>query len=128
MSVKFEVSETFEVPPEKLYNAWLNSSEHTEMTGGVANVSDEVDGEFDAWDGYITGRNTELVKGEKISQTWRTTEFAKEAPDSSLCILFETHGGGTKVTIYHDNLPEGGMRYKQGWVDYYFEPMKDYFM
>jgi len=24
-------------------------------------------------------------------------------------------------------LPEDGMRYKQGWVDYYFEPMKAYF-
>jgi activator of HSP90 ATPase len=127
MSVKFEVSEEFGVSPSKLYNAWLNSEEHSGMTGGTAIVSDEVGGEFNAWDGYISGRNIELVKGEKILQTWRTTEFDTEAPDSSLCILFETTDVGARVTISHDNLPEDGMRYEQGWIDYYFEPMKAYF-
>jgi hypothetical protein len=41
--------------------------------------------------------------------------------------LFDADGNGAHVTIRHKRLPEDGMKYKQGWVDYYFEPMKEYF-
>ena len=127
MSVKFDVSEEFGVSLTILYRAWLDSNEHSSMTGGTAIVSSEVGGEFSAWDGYISGKNIELKEGKKILQTWRTTEFDSDTPDSSLCIFFESKDGGARVIICHDHLPEDGMRYKQGWVDYYFEPMKAYF-
>jgi uncharacterized protein YndB with AHSA1/START domain len=42
------------------------------MTAGEANISDAVGAEFSAWDEYITGRNLELVPGERIVQAWRT--------------------------------------------------------
>jgi hypothetical protein len=42
-------------------------------------------------------------------------------------ILLDPAGDGTKVTIRHSALPEHGMQYKQGWIDSYFLPMKEYF-
>jgi len=39
------------------------------MTGGQASMSDEIDAEVSAWDGYITGRNLELVPRERIAHS-----------------------------------------------------------
>ena len=127
MPVEFEVSTTFNALPEKIYHAWLDSTQHGEMTGGGANTSTEIGGEFTAWDGYITGRNVELIPGERIVQTWRTSEFETSDPDSNLEVIFESLEGGTKLTLRHTKLPAHGMQYKQGWVENYFEPMKQYF-
>ena len=113
--------------PESLYNAWLNSEEHAAMTGAQALAAETITGEFSAWDGYITGRNIDLQSGKRILQSWHTSEFDSNAPDSLLEVLFEPEGKGTRVKIRHKDLPAEGMKYKQGWIDHYFEPMKEYF-
>ena len=62
MSTEFTVADTIPAPAQDLYDAWLDSAGHTAMTGGAAHVSAEVGGTFDAWDGYISGKNLELVE------------------------------------------------------------------
>jgi len=42
-------------------------------------------------------------------------------------IFLEEKNEGTRITIRHSELPEHGMQYKQGWVDSYFNPIKEYF-
>src|SRR3974390_962164 len=71
---------------QEIYDAWLDSLAHSEMTGGEADMSDEIDAEVSAWDGYITGRNLELIPGERIVQSWRTTQFAEEHHDSIITL------------------------------------------
>jgi uncharacterized protein YndB with AHSA1/START domain len=126
MAENIKVSDIMPAPPERLYAAWLDPHEHTKMTGGDA--TDEGDGRFTAWDGYITGRTVSAVPHSKIVQAWRTSEFPDSAPDSVLTILFEAADGGTKVTFVHENIPEGqGDAYEQGWHEHYLTPMKAYF-
>ena len=127
MGIQFEISDVIAATPEMVYNAWLNSEEHALMTGGTANVSDKVGESFEAWDGYIQGKNLELESPKRILQSWRTSEFEDSEEDSILEVLFTPEGKGTRVTIQHSNLPKHGMQYKQGWVDSYFIPMKEYF-
>ncbi len=127
MPVKFEVSDVFPVSMKALYTAWLSSDEHSLMTGSPAKVSDQVGECFEAWDGYIEGKNLELEPYSCILQLWRTSEFEESAPDSFLEIHLEPEGAGTRLTIQHSNLPEDGMQYKQGWIDSYFAPMHAYF-
>jgi len=127
MSLKFRVSDTFSATPEILYHAWLDSETHSRMTGGNAIVSDQVGGEFTAWDGYIKGKNLELQPPLRIFQTWRTTDFPDAEPDSLLEITFIPEGKITRVTIRHSDLPEQGQQYQSGWVEAYFNPMKKYF-
>lgn len=116
------------VKADKLYKAWLSSKEHTLFTGGEAKVSAKVNGKFTAWDGYISGKNLELINGKKIVQTWRTSEFAEDAPDSILEIKLEEKAGKTTLHLSQTNLQKGdAKKYTQGWKDYYFTPMKDYF-
>jgi uncharacterized protein YndB with AHSA1/START domain len=127
MAIKFEVSEIIPASPEQVYNAWLDSGKHGLMTGGSASVSAIAGETFEAWDGYIQGKNLELEPGKRILQSWRTSEFEDSEEDSLLEIFFTPEGGGTRVTIRHSNLPQHGMQYQQGWIDSYFTPMKDYF-
>jgi activator of HSP90 ATPase len=127
MTIAFEVSDIMPASQAEVYRAWLSSEEHAQMTGSPAQVSAEVGGEFEAWDGYIHGRNLELDPPRRILQRWRTVEFADTDEDSLLEISIEEQQGGSKVTIRHTGLPEDGMQYREGWRDSYFTPMKKYF-
>jgi activator of HSP90 ATPase len=127
MAIEFVVSALFPALPEEIYHTWLSSDGHSAMTGSPASVSTEVGGEFDAWDGYIHGRNLELKPGKRIVQSWRTTEFSADEPDSRIEITLEPVGDQTKLTLKHTDLPPHGRQYEQGWVESYFEPMEEYF-
>jgi uncharacterized protein YndB with AHSA1/START domain len=112
----------------EIYDAWLDSLAHSEMTGGRAMMSGELGAEFSAWDGYITGRNLELVPGARIVQSWRTTKFREDHEDSIITVTFEQRDDGTLLTLSHSNVPETHVGYEQGgWRKSYFEPMIAYF-
>ena len=128
MSIEFEVSDVISASPDAIYAAWLSSDEHSKMTGSPARVSADVGHDFEAWDGYIQGKNLELQSPRRIYQSWRTSEFDNDEEDSLLEILLEMEGNGTRVTIRHSNLPDHGMQYREGWKDYYFTPMKEHFV
>jgi hypothetical protein len=43
-------------------------------------------------------------------------------------VIFREVPEGTKIMIVHTGIPDGqGEGYRQGWVDFYFTPMKHYF-
>ena len=54
MPYTFTLTATIPASPEEIYEAWLDSLGHSEMTGGEANMSGEVGAEVSAWDGYIS--------------------------------------------------------------------------
>jgi uncharacterized protein YndB with AHSA1/START domain len=126
MAENIKVSDIIPAPPERVYTAWLDPTEHTKMTGAAA--TDEGGGRFTAWDGYITGRTVSSVPHTKVVQAWRTTEFPADVPDSVLTVTFEESDGGTKVTLVHEEIPDGqGEAYRRGWDEHYLAPMKAYF-
>jgi uncharacterized protein YndB with AHSA1/START domain len=123
-----QVSSFIPAPPMKVYVAWLSSEEHSEFTGSKAEVDAKVGGAFTAWDGYITGSNRELLEGRRIVQSWRTTEFPKDSPDSMLTVHFDPEGDGPPLPPVHAETPGGrGRQYHEGWIEFYVEPMKKYF-
>ena len=125
--MQFTITASLPASPDKIYKAWLSSEEHSKMTGGAASITDEVNAEFSAWDGYITGKNINLEKNRSIKQTWRTTEFKDSEEDSIVEIELLGYNDGSILTLTHTNLPEHGEQYRNGWNEHYFEPMLDYF-
>ena len=124
-----QLSATLPASPEQIYRDWLSSTGHTALTGSPAEVDPAIGGRFTAWDGYIEGTNIELEPYRRILQAWRTSEFPTGSPDSRLEVLLEAVEGGTRLTINHSHIPEGqGAMYAQGWQDFYFSPMRAYYL
>lgn len=128
MPESIRLTAEFPVTPDELYRAWLSSAEHTAFTGSEAVIFPKVGKEYTAWDEYISGKNLELYPGRKIVQTWRTSEFNEDDPDSKVVINFEIMPGGCMLVLEHSNIPDGdGQKYADGWEEFYFEPMRVYF-
>ncbi len=118
----------FPVESKLIYEAWLDSQKHTEMTGSKAEIDAVVGGEFYAWDGYISGTTLELRQNQRIVQAWRTSEFPADVLDSKVEIRLTDVKDQCHLTLIHTNIPEGQTQmYKDGWEEFYFKPMKKYF-
>jgi uncharacterized protein YndB with AHSA1/START domain len=128
MAYDFELSTVLPASPQAVYDAWMSSEGHGEMTLTECTIDPRVGGEYEAGDGYITGRTIALEPGRRIVQTWRTSEFADTDPDSEIEVLLAPVAGGTRLTLKHSNVPDGQTSYRDGgWQDYYFAPMKKRF-
>lgn len=125
----FRIRTTLPAEPETIYKAWLSGREHTAMTGGKATASVRVGGRFTAWNGYIRGRNLKLKPHWCIVQSWRSSQFSPNDPDSRLELCIHSKGkGGSELLLIHSGIPPGqAAGYRSGWADYYFKPMKTYF-
>jgi activator of HSP90 ATPase len=122
------VSALLSAKPKVVYEAWLDGKKHSDFTGSRAEIDGRVGGAFTAWDGYISGTTISAQPFGRIVQTWRTTEFPADAPDSEIEVILEEVPEGTRITIVHTNIPDGqGEGYRQGWVGFYFTPMEEYF-
>ncbi len=98
------------------------------MTGSTATSEPRVGSSYSAWDGYISGEHLELEPGKRVVQSWRTTEFPEDSPDSVLEVLFVTDPDGTRLTLVHSGIPDGqGETYHEGWQSRYFAPMREHF-
>lgn len=124
----FETEIILTATPLEIYTAWLNSKQHSAMTGGKAKIKPETGSKFSTWDNYITGKILELNPERYIKMQWRTTEFKPEQQDSIVEIkLREVSVGKTKISLRHSGLSDTDTQYKQGWIDFYWTPMKAYF-
>lgn len=57
MSESLQVSTILPASAERIYKAWLSSSEHAAFIDASANIMPEVGTSFSMWDGYIEGVN-----------------------------------------------------------------------
>jgi uncharacterized protein YndB with AHSA1/START domain len=113
---------------QQVYEAWMDSRKHADFTGDQADIQPEVGGSFTIGGGYITGQNLELEPYRRIVQAWRTTEFPDAAPDSWLEVILEDTPEGCSLILNQKNLPEDQVdSYRDGWQEYYFEPLQKYF-
>jgi activator of HSP90 ATPase len=128
MTYAFTLTDIIPASSSTIYDAWLDTRGHTAMTGGKAKMSNRLGEKVSAWNGYISGKNLVLEPGKRIVQTWRTTNFTDQDPDSKIAVTLTPVEGGTQVTLYHSDVPDGQTSYeKGGWQSHYFEPMKKYF-
>lgn len=128
--MEFTLKHEFSCGKEKLFKAWLDSEQHSEMTGGEAIISDKEAEIFTTWDGYISGKNLVITPFSYIKQSWRTSQFAENQEDSIIELFFEDISNGiSQITLKHSNLTDSNSDngYKKGWVEHYFEPMSQYF-
>ncbi len=114
--------------PDEVYDAFMDAKKHAAFTGSGATCDPRVGGEFTAWDGYISGKNLELERGKIIVQAWVTTEWPEGYGPSRLELTLKKTKGGTEITMVQSGVPaEQAEDIKQGWIDFYWGPLKEYF-
>ena len=121
-------TEEFEgVSAAQLYDALMSSKKHADFTGAGANISSKVGGDFTAWDDYIEGKNIELEAGKKIVQKWRASDWP-EGEWSEVTYVFTDTKDGCELQFEQTGVPSDMVKdVEQGWVDYYWEPLRKYF-
>lgn len=114
--------------PIEVYNAYIDPKLQSRFTGVSAKGGQKKGSEFNYSDGYITGKTMMLVKGKRIVQLWKTSEWPEGSPYSMLDLRFEKKGNQTELTMIHSKVPKSQVKmYKEGWMEYYWNPLKDYF-
>ena len=117
---------TIKADPHDVYEALLDSEKHTELTESEAKISREVGGKFTAFDNWASGKNIELVQDKKIVQTWRGDDWPEDHY-STITFLFEKDGENTIIDFSQTDIPDELYEdIKQGWIDYYWDRLKEY--
>lgn len=118
----------FKATPEQVYNLIVDEELHSAFTGSHAEINNVVGDDFNAWDGYIEGKNLEIIPNQKIVQLWRSQE--NDWPEdhfSTATFVFEPKNGGTELTFDQIDVPTECIdNITQGWIDYYWRPMEEY--
>jgi activator of HSP90 ATPase len=115
----------FAASPHDVYEALMDSSKHAEFTGAGARISRKVGGKFSTYDGYSAGTNLELIPDEKIVQSWRASDWPKGHYSKVTFELTKTKTG-TKLTFMQTEIPEEYYDdIAQGWLDFYWTPLKE---
>ncbi|HEX9804672.1 MAG TPA: SRPBCC domain-containing protein [Candidatus Dojkabacteria bacterium] len=120
---------TINAPAEKIYDALLDSDIHSEITGGEAKVSNVEGDEFTTFDGYAQGKNLKLNRPNLIVQNWRADEDGwPEEHFSKITFEIDETDGISTIKFTQEELPEDAADdIEQGWNDYYWGPMEEYF-
>ncbi len=117
-------SVTFKAAPHDVYEELMDSRKHGKFTGEKAGIRRKVWGRIMAYDGYIIGKNLELVADEKIVQEWHAKEWPEGHTSRVTFRLFPVKGG-TRLNFTHSGVPDKFYTdIKQGWIDAYWKPMK----
>jgi activator of HSP90 ATPase len=127
MKPPIEQTVKFPCSPEVLFEMYLDAAKHSAATGARAQITRRAGGRFTAFNGALSGRNLLIVPNRMIVQSWRSTAFKQDDPDSILVLEFRKAPGGAKVHMVHVNVPpQDHQGVRKGWPKYYWKPWKAY--
>lgn len=117
----------FQASAHDVFELLMNSSKHAAFTGEAATISRKVGGTFTAYGEYITGENVEIVKDSKIVQKWRAADWPEGVFSIVTFSIAIVPGNGSKLVFTQEGVPDDQFEsIKQGWNDFYWDPMKEY--
>lgn len=112
-----------------LYGMYMDADAHADFTGGgKVKISEETGSTFEAFGGLLLGTTLQTIKPRLIVQSWRSVNFAKEDPDSTLIITFtEEEEAAGRIDLVHIGVPESDFQgVSGGWDSRYFAPWLEY--
>jgi len=125
MSKSIRQSVTIKASAHSIYETLMDSRKHAAFTGGQASISRKVGGKFSISDGEIRGENLELIPDQKIVQSWRYSDWP-EGVFSKATFALKQEGDKTRLTFTQSGVPDEHYEdIKQGWIDYYWNPLKE---
>jgi activator of HSP90 ATPase len=116
--------------PEALFAMYFDAAAHSVITGFPVTIGADADADFRAFDGQLSGTILSIVRSTLIVQSWRSTKFHDDDPDSTLVLMFmpepETAGHG-RIDLAHLDVPDHDFQdVTEGWSKYYWSPWRTY--
>jgi activator of HSP90 ATPase len=114
-------------PAESLYAMYLDPVKHAEMTGAPVTIGPEPGSEFRAFGGQLSGTMLTVIPARLVVQSWRSTHFNHDDPDSTLILAFVPEGNSGRIDLVHIDVPAQDYQgVTQGWETHYWEPWRRY--
>jgi len=126
----------FKASRKRVYDALMDAKQFQKVTllsaavgpgmakGNIpAEITAEPGGPFKFFNGFIVGRNLELVPNERIVQAWRVAYWPQGAWSLAKFVLVE-QGSETKLVFDHTGFPKGDADHLlEGWNGNYWQPL-----
>ena len=114
-------------PAEVLYATYLDPAKHAEMTGAPVTIGAEPGSPFSAFGGSLTGTTLAVIPSMLVVQSWRSTNFNPDDPDSTLILAFVPEGNNGRIDLVHLDVPPVDYQgVTVGWEKYYWTPWRRY--
>jgi len=114
-------------PAEELYATYLDPALHSAITGAPVTVDAGPGSRFQAFGGQISGATISVLVPRLIVQSWRSTNFGEDDPDSTLILSFVPEGRNGRIDLIHVDVPKQDYEgVRDGWEKYYWTPWKRY--
>jgi activator of HSP90 ATPase len=117
----------FPVAPERVYELLTNGAKFGEVTGQPGKGGGSTGAYFSLFDGWLLGRQVELVPNELIAQAWR---FKDWEPGIYSMVRFQLtpEGKGTRLVLDQNGVPaEFQEHVRTNWDGFYFAPFRKHF-
>ncbi|WP_088655727.1 SRPBCC domain-containing protein [Geofilum rhodophaeum] len=109
---------------EDVYAALTNPFTIELWSGYPASMPEQIPGEFEMWEGDISGRILELEPDSKIIQQWY---FGEQEAASLATIKIFPQGGKVQVDVLHTNIPEEAFDdIAEGWEKFILGAIKEF--
>ncbi len=117
----------FKVPPEVLYEIYMDAKKHSAAIQAPVTITRKVNDRFYIFGKSIFGKNLVVIPSQLIVQTWRADDWKVSDADSILNLSFKKDRGGAVVELIHVYIPDNQYAgIKTGWTTYYWNPWKEY--
>jgi len=127
---------TFNAKPDRVYNALTDAASFQKLesfsdamhsldiAAHPAKISDEPGGAFSLFGDYVTGRQIELIRNQRIVQAWRSASWDSGAYSIARFELTPVDAG-TKLIFDHTGFPAGTAEHLvRGWYSNYWDPLR----
>lgn len=113
--------------PDKLFDMYLDATEHAAFTGLPVTIEPHAGGAFSAFDGMLSGKILHIEPKSLIVQTWRSANWPFTAMDSVLTLSFWPADDGARIELVQVNVAEEDFAgVSHGWEKYYWRPWRSY--
>ncbi|KAL3083361.1 hypothetical protein niasHS_011163 [Heterodera schachtii] len=116
----FELTETFKVPPERLFEI-LTASELVSVWSPNSSIDAREGGQFSLLGGVMSGHFTKLANAALISMAWRLKSYPS-GHFANVTFTLKDKGDSTDLELKADQVPEQLIEdTKTGFSRYYFQ-------
>jgi len=112
-------------PAESLFEMYTDPAKHAAITGAPVTISFEPGSPFHAFNCVLTGATLQIIPRRLVIQSWRSTKFNDEDPDSTLILAFTPEGTNGRIDLVHLDVPAHNYQsVVEGWETHYWGPWR----